>query len=232
MQKNVSIPARFCGPPKMANGGYLSGLLSSTVDFASPVITLRAPAPLDQELQLVERGEGYALMHQDKMVADVKPGKLELDIPDKPDGEDLKMATQNFDGFREHPIPHCFVCGTARENGDGLRIFTGRVANSDVVAAPWVPDTSLADTNGRIKEPFIWAALDCPGAYAILGKPPLVLLGRICGQVFQEIHANENCTVIGWPIGSEGRKYYSGTAIYNAQGQVCAAAYATWISVS
>jgi hypothetical protein len=39
----------------------------------------------------------------------------------------------------------------------------------------------------------------------------------------------ERCAVVGWRIGAEGRKLYSGTALYTEQGQLCALAHCTWI---
>lgn len=40
------------------------------------------------------------------------------------------------------------------------------------MAAPWTPKASLVDQCGRIGLDVIWAALDYPGAIAIMGKQP------------------------------------------------------------
>ena len=37
--------------------------------------------------------------------------------------------------------------------------------------------------------------------------------------------------VMAWPRGREGRKYYSGTCLYSADGHLLACANAVWISV-
>ena len=35
--------------------------------------------------------------------------------------------------------------------------------------------------------------------------------------------------VVGWKIGAEGRKLYSGTALYTESGRLCAIGHCTWI---
>ena len=108
----------------------------------------------------------------------------------------------------ESPFPHCFVCGYARAQDDGLHIHAGPVRDG-VVAGVWVP---REDTVG---EEFVWAALDCPGAYAagIFGRGALVL-GRLAADVRRVPVAGEHCVVLGWSLGAEGRKHYAGTAVF------------------
>jgi hypothetical protein len=91
------------------------------------------------------------------------------------------------------------------------------------VAGVWVP---RGDTTG---EQFVWAALDCPGAYATgaLGRGELVL-GRLAARVLRVPAAGEHCVVVGWPLGSDGRKHYAGTALY-ADAELLGVARATWI---
>ena len=45
------------------------------------------------------------------------------------------------------------------------------------------------------------------------------------------IYAGEKYVVMGWAQGREGRKSFCGTAIYDAEGKVCAVAKATWIQI-
>jgi len=35
--------------------------------------------------------------------------------------------------------------------------------------------------------------------------------------------------VVGWPIGSSGRKHEAGTALYDGEGELCGQARALWI---
>ena len=45
------------------------------------------------------------------------------------------------------------------------------------------------------------------------------------------IYAGERYVVMGWALGREGRKSFCGTAVYDAEGEVCAAAAATWFQI-
>ena len=45
----LRVPARFCGPPGVANGGFTGGSLAALLGGAAEV-TLRRPVPLDRPL--------------------------------------------------------------------------------------------------------------------------------------------------------------------------------------
>jgi hypothetical protein len=72
-------------------------------------------------------------------------------------------AATRYPGFDHHEFPTCFTCGIDRD--DGLRIWSGRVAGSVMVAAPWAAPDGIASSDGTLPEPIVWAALDCPGAW-------------------------------------------------------------------
>jgi hypothetical protein len=59
----------------------------------------------------------------------------------------------------------------------------------------------------------------------------MMLLGEMQAHLDRKVHVGESCTVIGWRIGSEGRKHLAGTAIFDGDGELCARARATWIEV-
>jgi hypothetical protein len=101
------------------------------------------------------------------------------------------------------------------------------------VGAPWTPDASLGDRDGVVRPEFLWAALDCTGAFAV-NEPPrgLALLGRIAARVSGPVAVGVPCVVAGWSLGGEGRKLYAGTAIFGTRGELRAAARATWILVA
>jgi hypothetical protein len=113
-----------------------------------------------------------------------------------------------------------------------LRIFPGALPTWEhVLAAPWVPDHSLAHGE-RVRREFIWAALDCSGAFACMDdRSRPMLLGRITGRVSGEVHVGEKCIVSGWKVSSEGRKHVAGTAVWNARGEVRGIARAIWFEL-
>jgi hypothetical protein len=87
----------------------------------------------------------------------------------------------------------------------------------------------FAGPDGRLARKYAVAALDCAGAFAFITDDVRAgLLGRITIDVYRELDAAADCLVIGWQIGSEGRKLFAGTALFDAHGTLCAAARATW----
>jgi hypothetical protein len=142
-----------------------------------------------------------------------------------------EVAAGAFPRFVDHPIPRCFACGPERVAGDGLRIFPGPVpGGGGIYAAPWVPDASLADEAGSVAPEFLWAALDCAGAFAV-NEPPrgLALLGRIAAKIERRVMAGDRLVVVAWPIALADRRLVAGTAIYSGDGAVCAVARSTWV---
>jgi len=97
-----------------------------------------------------------------------------------------------------------------------------------VVATTWRPDASLGDR--RVRDEFVWAALDCPGAFAVelVGRGTRVL-GRLTARIDQRPVVGEQYVVVGWPLGGEGRRQEAGTALLDEAGHLLAVARAVWI---
>ncbi len=228
----IMIGRRFRGPPLSGNGGYVCGMLAGAAASLLTVRLLRPP-PLDQPLEIREDRERSQvfLMNGEEPVASGRPGTCTVTVPEPPSYADALAAARGYEGFREHAYPGCFVCGPERPRGDGLRIFASAIAGRELVAAAWLPDASLAGPDGKILPEFMWAALDCPGFFAtgIAARGPL--LGEFTARIDRRVHASEACVVIGWAIGHEGRKHFTGTAVFDDSGELCARATATWIEL-
>jgi hypothetical protein len=217
----ITIEGRYNGPPGSGNGGYTCGVVAALVGDSAEV-TLRMPPPLDRPLR-VERTDGRVQVYDgDALVAEAVPADVELEPPESVSFEEAERAAEGYEGFVEHAFPTCFVCGPARAEGDGLRIFAGRVDGGDLVAAPWTPHESRTE--------LVWASLDCPGAFAAGydGRGEM-LLGRLAARIDRLPEVGERCVVVGWPLGEDGRKRYAGTALFTADGELLARARATWI---
>jgi hypothetical protein len=224
------IDGRFKGPPDSGNGGYVCGLIAATVQVDLKV-RLLSPPPLDTPLQLEQQGAGeWVLSSVAGPVARGIAGRLELDVPSPPSYVQAVWASQHYPGFREHAFPDCFVCGPHRRRGDGLRIFPGML-DTGIVAAPWLPPDALDGGDGKVAVEYHWAALDCPGYFAVSGGRRVMLLGELQAHLDRLVRVGEPCTVIGWKIGVDGRKHYAGTAIFDEDGELCARAKATWIEL-
>lgn len=200
---------------------------------ASAQVTLRRPPPIDEPLEIEPLAEGaVALRAGETLVAEGIPATVEGEVPKVVSFEQAQEAGRSFRGFDVHPFPMCFGCGPERDEGDGLRIFAGPVDEPGIVAAPWTPDASLVNNEGTVRPEFIWAALDCPGGWALLmeqygAKPPV--LGRLAANLITPVRGDERCVIVAWPLGAEGRKLYCGSALFSHGAELRAVARATWI---
>jgi hypothetical protein len=222
-----TVAPRFCGPPGTANGGYFCGLVAASTG-ATVQVRLERPIPLERALTIRdEGGDKLGVWDEATRVATATPASLELLAPRPPDYLQALEASRRFSGFDRHAYPGCFVCGTERARGDGLRVFAGEWG--DMVAAPWTPDESLNHGDGKVAAEFMWAALDCPGYFAARSDGVPMLLGEFNAHVDRRVHVSESCVVVGWRIAVSGRKYEVGTALYDEDGELCGRARALWI---
>ena len=214
----------------MGHGGYVAGLLAERVEGAVQV-TLRRPIPLDVRLDLVDtEGGGAQLLYGDDLLVEAEPSDLELDVPPPPPLDAARAAEaaspSHYDGRGVHPT--CFGCGTARENG--LRVFVGplTVDGAEQVAGTW-NTAPFAEGDGAVARRWVLAALDCPGAFAFISREVGAgLLGRIVFEQHGDVCAGGDYVVTGWQVGTDGRKLFAGTALFDDAGTLLAAAKATW----
>jgi hypothetical protein len=224
------IERRYCGPTGSGNGGYVCGRIAALAPGGVTVRLLR-PVPLDTPLTVIRQDDRLELFDGDTPVAQARPGEIgALDPPAAPDRTAASEAARHYAGFApHHPAPECFVCGPRRPQRDGLGIFPGAVGPESVVAAPWTPDASLDGGDGKVAPEFLWAALDCPGFHAVAPDVRPMLLGELTAAITRRVAIGEPCVVVGWRIGSEGRKHHAGTALFGADGALCGRARAIWI---
>lgn len=228
----VRIERRFRGPEMTGNGGYVAGLVAAALGGSNCTVTLKEPPPLDRDLTLTTTDAVATLSADDSVVVTAAKEPVEIEVPPPPSLETAEDAEPRFTGLSHHVFPGCFVCGPERGAGDGMRIFPGSLGDAaHQVAATWEPDESLADENGLVRPEFLWAALDCPGYFAAEEQAGLALLGRMSATIHRPVRAGERLIVTGWPIESEGRKHRVGSALHDANGELIAAATATWITL-
>ena len=227
--QTLTIAARFRGPPESSNGGYFAGLVA-TLAARTVSVRLLKPPPLNIGLEVHPLDDGgLRVLRGEELIGEAHPALLTLPAQPAPDYLEAVEASRHYAGFRYHRFPSCFVCGTQRVRGDGLRIFAGPIAERGVVAAPWVPDASLDAGDGKVRAEFMSAALDCPGYYAVAPDDRMMLLAEFIAHVDRRVHIGESCTLVGWRIDSNGRKHEAGTAIFDGKGELCGRARALWI---
>ena len=85
---------------------------------------------------------------------------------------------------------------------------------------------------GVRRSALAWAVLGCPSAYAIESVDHLTqiaVLASLTVELRQRPRAGERHVVAAWPVGNDGRKHHSASALYGATGRVLAVADALWI---
>lgn len=218
----VTVKGRFCGAPNLASGGYVAGLLGRLLDRPARV-TLEQPVPLDRALAIERASDGALLLTDGEVtLAHAAPATLQVEPPAPVNYAEAEWASERYLGFTEHATPGCFVCGPAREWGDGLAIYPGPIPGRRLVAAPWAPDPSLFDKHGAVRPEFVWAALDCPTGFALLeafGRHQ-VTLGQLTVSLLRPLPVGERFVVLGWPFAAEGQTLLGASAIFSESGEL------------
>ena len=240
---SIVIDKRFCGPPRSANGGYACGLLAAHIDGDAEV-TLLAPPPLDRPLDVVAGERGVELRWEGTTLAIARAVRMdfpEIAIVGLREVQDAAARSPHDES--RHPLPTCFVCGPARMEGDGLRVIPRPLPpcpdrKNGTLAAPWVPYANLAAKDGAVAREFIWAILDCPTGFAGVRARHLgmtggeaILLGRMSARIDKRPYPGDQCIVLAWPTGKDGRKIFASGALLSSGGELLAIAQATWIVV-
>lgn len=250
-EQTIIVPARFCGPTNSGNGGWTAGTLARFVDgcptdharaWPTIQVSLHTPPPLDTPLSVTLDNGAATARHGDVTVGVAQCTDEDPAVVAPVTHDEAVAASATFSGHVDHPFARCFVCGTDRGPGDGLRIFPGVVEPEESggvrVAAPWTPDASLAedfhaynDEHTRASLASTWAALDCAGGWAGGIGSQLMVLGRMVARIDTLPAIDEPHVVVGEARGSEGRKTWSATTLYDSDGRVVGSAEHVWISV-
>lgn len=218
----ITFDRRFRGPLTSANGGYACGRLASLVHAPEVEVTLRLPPPLERPLEARADRDHVLLLDGENVVAEARPGTAGVDPPAPVSFEEAERAEARHVRVGSPAFRECFVCGI-RAEADGLAIHAGPVPGREPLhAATWV----VRDVSPAV----VWAAIDCPGAYAVgaAGRGEIVL-GRMTGRIERLPEVGERCVVVAWPLGEDGRKLYAGTALFTDAGELLAVARQVWI---
>lgn len=243
MNDTLTIPMGFNGPRLSGNGGYVAGRLAQkfTERFGGDgtvEITLRSVVPIETAMTLtkVKDANGIdALMMRDgdTLICEARAGTVShLTPPPAPtDWAEVMRRGEQGGSPADGDYGACLVCGKSRGLGDGLRVWGTSGPQPGYSLSCYLPHANHADSSGRIRPEFVWGTLDCPGAYAAQddGDMRPALTGRMTAKVIEPPKVGERCAVVGWRIGAEGRKLYSGTALYTESGRLCALGTCTWI---
>lgn len=238
-RRELVVHERHQGIPAVALGGYVGGLLAG--DLEGGEVTLRRPVPLGTPLWLErdDDGAGRLLGGDGETLAAIDPSvRLAIEVPravtlheaTEASARSLQRSTAYV-----HPFPGCMVCGSARPDGDGQRVFAGPVAGGELVAAPWRPHPAFAGPGGLVRAEYVWAVLDCPTIMALVFRAPAdsterVVSGRFAVARSGGVRAGAAHVVVGWDGGRQGRAYVTCGAVLSADGEVLAVARHTLVA--
>ena len=238
------VPTRFRGPTSSGNGGWSAGAMAALLDpdhGSAVTVTLRQPPPLESPMDVTTVGAGLVATSDGATVLEVEPAATEPVRVEPVPAAEARSAEAGYPGLDGHPFPQCFACGTAREPGDGLRIFPGQVSDQgDLVraAATWTPHESLAEdwhdysgTERRASLPVTWAALDCVGAWAADMAERMMVLGRMTARITALPVVGEEHVVVGLARATDGRKEHTSSSIYDSRGDLVGVAEHVWITI-
>jgi hypothetical protein len=228
------VESRFSGLPELAHGGYVAGVMATALGAAEAEIRLRRPVRPGRALELAHASdEAVELWDGDTLLARAARTELSLDVPAPVALADAEAASTRFLGRHGHLFPGCFVCGTDRAAGDGLRIFPGTVDGRRLVAAPWMPPGE-----GIVPDELVWAAFDCSQLWSLVAHAPAdttdrVVTAALATRIEHPVVAGEPHVVVAWPIGRDDRAWVAGAALFGPGGDLRAAgrqtaAVATW----
>ena len=225
-----TIGKKFNGPPESGNGGYCAGMLAN---FANESVRIRlsAPPPLDTPLAVTGKGGELAVHHGETLVMSARAGEVAQTAPASPPLDLARTGVRTYPSAEEHGLPTCFVCGPSRDPSEALCIKAGRVEGYEGAAGAWIVGEQFCDEEGLLRPEIIWAALDCPSAFALPDETGFVLLGEMTARVLERPRAGDELIVTGWHDRSDGRKHWAGAALHSAEGELLAQSDTLWIEL-
>ncbi|WP_162177448.1 hypothetical protein [Hyphomonas adhaerens] len=228
---DITIASAFNGPPTSGNGGYASGMLSRL--FETPhTVRISAPIPLDTPLAVTQQDNKLVATLGEKPILTARPGGVTLTPPQAPSMEAARKAGETPTYFGAGGLSTCFVCGRNRKEGDGLHIHCGRLGGKLEAAAVWTPHANFDDGHGHVRPEYVWAALDCPGGFALPEIETTYLLGEMTAAIHQPILTGQPVIIHAWHEWSDGRKHFAGTALHAEDGTLLAQADTLWIELT
>ena len=217
----VRIPSRFNGPPSSGHGGYSAGVFAAQLEGAPAAVSLRAPPPLETDLEVVRVDGGVEIRDGETLVATVAAAEPAEEPPPAVDPDVAAAAERPVE---EHPFPTCYGCGPLREPGDGLRLFAGPVPDGDgVFAARWIPQDTAFEQ--------VWAAMDCPSSTPAIIDGPIVL-ARLCLAIGELPEAGAAHAITSRLVRQDGRKVFTTVGLFDAGGHRLAHGDALWIRLT
>ena len=231
----IRIPERFQGPTGSGQGGWTAWHLAHHAD--GPVtVSLRAPIPLDRDLDVVHDGESMALVTAEAPDTPIMiASPLAPDVPSTTPVRvaDARVARSRFPATDDdHPVPFCFSCGL---QADSMRVHAGPLGDGRYAADWTVPAWAVAED--RV-DAALWAAIDCTAAwYACTdGDVSVAFTVQLEVEIIRPIEPEATYALVSWPGSGgrewDGRKRSAAAAAFDESGEMVAWSRSLWVRVS
>lgn len=228
-----TIPAAYQGITGIAHGGYVAGLLARHQPGMGKV-RLRLPPPLDTPLAVSPVNSVVGLVDpKGRTVMELEASSpAEVQLP----GVTIEEARERppHPRFADHPYPDCFMCGSARDDGLGLRISAPD--DTGLGMGVWTPSGALLGDADEVGSEFLWAAIDCLTVWSFADRweePDWwpAVTGQIAVEHLHPVKRDEPHVVAGRLVEREGRRVLVEGAITTAGGELCARGRAVWVVI-
>lgn len=230
----ITIPEHVFGYPEVAFGGYVAGVLAAHSPGTAQRVDFRGRVPVGTPLTIA-RTAHYGIALTDAtgtILTEANPATPATEVPQRPEWAEVEAATERGLKSEKRLFTHCYGCGAGCAPGKGLRLFPCTLRERGLVVSAWTPDPALAGPDGTLSIENVWAALDCPGAWAGFAYHRMAMgavTAALTAKVLAPVEAGVAHTSLAWPLAADGRKHTVGVALATADGELCALAEALWI---
>ncbi|HLS78090.1 MAG TPA: hypothetical protein VK083_15015 [Nocardia sp.] len=230
----ITVPEHVFGYPEVAFGGYVAGALADRSPGVTQRVDFRGRVPVGTPLSVTptERGGTALTDATGTVLTEAHPASLDLEAPACPEWDEVVAATERGLRSEKRLFTHCYGCGSGCAPGKGLRLFPCTLRERGLIVSAWTPDPGLAGSDGLLSVENVWAALDCPGAWAGFAYHRMAMgavTAALTATVLAPVEAGVPHTSFAWPVAADGRKHTVGVALATAAGALCAVAEALWI---
>lgn len=228
----IRIGGWFQGPTGSGNGGWASSRLASRLPV-EVTTSIRAPIPLDTDLDIEATSEGWDLRDPDgTTIMTATPWEPRFAATEPVGVDDAAAARTRFADFvPEHPVPYCFSCGTQH---DSMRVHAAPIGG-DRVATDWtVPDWAVNE--GVVDAGTLWAALDCCSAWWVgyTREPRTAFTVQYAVEQTGTLRPGETYAIVGWAGDHDpewnGRKRHGASAAFDRDGRCVARSVSLWVA--
>ncbi len=236
MSTTIRLEPRHEGPPGSGQGGWASWRFADAI--GEPVtIALRAPVPLETDLEIEESGQGTWHLIDNSFASPVTVLEASRWEPSfaSTQAVPLDAAAEARTRFEftdhDHPAAGCFSCGIGP---DTMHVHAGSLSDGRYATDWTAPEWAAVD--GVVQPGVLWAAMDCTAAWYVCStaEEKMAFTVQYAAEVTAPIQPGGRYSVVGWsgdfPAEWDGRKRGAASAAFDEHGNCVGRARSFWVS--